>query len=98
MDLTRVITGSIRTEKAERQKLSHTYTLTVHPDATKIDVLRALKKHFGVEATGVRMLHVRPKVRLLGAGRAMAKRHASKRAIVTLDSKAKSFDLSQFTA
>lgn len=98
MDLTRVIQGSIRTEKAERQKLERTYTLTVHPHATKIEVQRALKKHFGVEAIGVRIMRIRPKTRLLGAGRTMTKRHASKRAIVTLSSTAKTLDLSQFTA
>lgn len=97
MELTRIITGQIVTEKSERQKAtSRTYTLKVHPSATKVDVTRALESFFDVKVQSVRMHWLRPKLRALGAARQMTKRHRSKRAIVTLTEKSKALDLSTF--
>lgn len=97
MELTQVIIGEVVTEKAERGKTKKIHTLRVHPHATKIDVLSALRRYFGVEPLSVRILHVRAKERVAGKGRSIEKRHASKRAIVTLTPKSKTLDLTVFT-
>ena len=52
MQLTSVIIGPVVTEKAERQKTMGTYTIVVHPAATKIDVKNALRKFYDVEVNG----------------------------------------------
>jgi ribosomal protein L23 len=96
MDLSHVLKGPIVTEKAERQKLAHTYTLQVHPDATKVEIARALKEFYDVDVASVRVLRVRPKVRELGAGKSAMKRHRSKRAIVRLAGKRPTLDLASF--
>jgi large subunit ribosomal protein L23 len=96
MELTRVILGPVVTEKSERSKTDRVYTLRVAPAATKVDVAQALSRHFGVEVASVRMVNIRGKVRELGAGRITTRRHASRRAIVTLGAKSKSLDLATF--
>ena len=99
MDLSRVIIGPVNTEKSERLKAgqeSHVYTLGVAPDATKVEVRNALKNFYGVEVTKVRVMRVRPKVRELGAGKSMEKRHAGKKVMVTLAKKSKTLDLAAF--
>lgn len=98
MNLTHVIIGTVMTEKAERLKMKKTYLLRIHPAATKIDVRNALRIHFGVEPLSVRVLHVRPKDRALGAGKTMRKRDAVKRAFVTLAPKSKALDLTAFSS
>lgn len=98
MDLTRVIFGPVVTEKAERQKAAakHTYTLKIHPHATKVDVRHALKEFYDLDAASVRILRVRSKTRTFGRGGLMEKRHPSKRAIVTAAAGSKPLDLASF--
>ena len=96
MDLSSVIKGSPVTEKSERLKLNRVYTLTVAPTATKIDVQRALKQFFDVEAQSVRVMRVRPKHRAVSADKIFTKRSRSKKVLVTLAPKSKSIDLAQF--
>ena len=99
MDLTRVIIGPVVTEKAERLKAgdtTHTHTLWVVPSATKIDIKNALRRYYGVDASSVRVLRTRSKVRLLGRGIEMEKRHAGKKVIVTLAKDSKALDLAAF--
>ncbi len=96
MQLTSVIIGPVVTEKAERQKTMGTYTIVVHPDATKVDVKNALRKFYDVEVASVRSLRTRPKTRVLGQGSVMEKRHRSKRMIIRLTKKSKSLDLMNF--
>ena len=96
MDLSRIIVGPVTTEKSERLKVLRTYTLLVHPAATKIDVKNALKKHYDVEVTSVRSLTTMPKHRAMGAGRMITKRPSVKRMLVTLAPKSKALDLAQF--
>ncbi len=99
MDLSRVIIAPVVTEKAERLKAGdkvHTYTLRVDPAATKIDVKNALKTFFDVEVTKVRIIKTQAKRRDLGAGKMMEKRHAFKKALVTLSAKSKALDISAF--
>ncbi len=103
MDLSRVIIGPIVTEKAERLKAgsgtgsgSHIHTLRVAPWATKVDIKSALKLFYDVEATNVRIINTQAKTRNLGAGKHMEKRHAFKKALVTLAPKSKALDISAF--
>jgi large subunit ribosomal protein L23 len=96
MQLTSVIIGPVVTEKAERQKTMGTYTILVHPSATKIDVKNALRKFYDVEVASVRVLRTRPKSRVLGQGSVMEKRHRSKRMIIRLAKKSKTLDLMNF--
>lgn len=96
MDLTRVIVGQIVTEKSERQKMDRTYTLHVDQNANKIDVKNALKEHFDVEVSSVRVMRTTGKERQLGQGRVIQKRHPAKKVLVTLTKKSKALDLAQF--
>lgn len=98
MDLTRVILGTVVTEKAERQKSARVYCLRIHPDATKVDVKNALRRYYDVEPKGISMMYVRPKLRLIGRGKTIEKRPAAKRALVTLSKDSKALDLSSLTA
>ncbi len=97
MDLSRVIIGPVVTEKAERLKAAerHVHTLRIAPSATKVDVKKALKEFYDVEAVSVRILYTEPKTRSLGTG-VMEKRHRSKKALVTLAAESKPLDLSTF--
>lgn len=98
MELTKVILGPVVTEKAERLKAqgAHTYTMLVHPDATKIEVKNAIRRYYDVEVKKVRMIKVWAKTRVLQTGATMEKRHAAKKALVTLAPKSKPLDLASF--
>jgi ribosomal protein L23 len=96
MNLTKVILGEVATEKAERLKTKKVHTLKVDSNATKVDVSSALRRHYGVEPTAVRIVKVRAKKRLVARGRSVQKRNPSKRALVTLSQKSKAFDITKF--
>ncbi|MBI2636387.1 50S ribosomal protein L23 [Candidatus Peregrinibacteria bacterium] len=98
MNLSCVIIAPIVTEKAERLKASdvRTYTLRVDPRATKVDVINSLKMFYGVDVSAVRIIKTQAKKRDLGAGKTMEKRHACKKAMVTLKPKSKALDISDF--
>ncbi len=98
MDLSRVITGPVVTEKAERLKASatKTYTFRVSNAATKVDIKNALRFLYNVTADSVRITKVQAKSRMLGNSSMMEKRHAGKKAIVTLNKDSKALDLTAF--
>jgi ribosomal protein L23 len=98
MDLSRVILGSVVTEKSERLKTERSYTLRVSPAATKIDVMNALKEFYDVEPTSVRVMRTPGKTRLVGRGKLFTKRHSTKKMIVTLASDSKALDLTHFAS
>lgn len=100
MDLARVIIGPVVTEKAERQKGTDAqmHTLWITPAATKVEVKNALRRYYGVDAASVRVMRTRAKVRPLGRGVHMEKRHAGKKVIVTLAKNSKALDLAAFQA
>lgn len=101
MDLSRIILGQVVTEKAERLKaddVHHTYTLRVAPVATKVDIQKALEKFFDVQVESVRVLKSPAKSRMISGYSSMEKRHAFKKAMVTLAKKSKALDLSTFEA
>lgn len=97
MDLSRVIVGPVVTEKAERLKGVHrTYTIRVAPNATKIDVINALKKYYEVEATSVRTMRTASKTRVVGRGKVITKRKPFKKVMVTISTKSKPLDIASF--
>ena len=97
MELTRVILGPVVTEKAELQKQERTYALKVANAATKVDVKKALTKHFNVEVQSVRAMRTTTKVREVGV-RTITKRKPFKKVLVTLTKNSKNLDLAQFQA
>jgi large subunit ribosomal protein L23 len=98
MHLSSIIIGPVVTEKAERLKTMGTYTIRVHPVATKVDVKNALRKYYDVEVASIRTLRTRPKTRTGQKGGTIEKRHRSKRMIIRLAKKSKALDLMHFQA
>jgi len=97
MDLHQVIIGPVTTEKSERRKASHgEYAIKVNPKATKIDIKSALRAFYDLDVESVRIIRVPIKVRSIGRGRTMEKRHPYKKALITLGKESKNFDLASF--
>ncbi len=99
MELTQVILGPVVTEKAERLKAAgphHTYTMRVHPGATKIDVKNALRRYYEADVESVRIVKVPAKTKPIQKGGVMEKRQAEKKALITLKPKSKPIDLASF--
>lgn len=98
MDFSRIILGSVVTEKAERQKGSdaRAYTLWVDKSATKISVKAALEHLYDIDVARLRVMRTRSKTRTFGAAQTMVKRAAMKKMIVTLTPKSKPLDLASF--
>ena len=84
MQLYQIIIGSSVTEKSVRLQESNQHVFWVHQDATKIDVMNAIRALYGVAPTAVRMMRTPKKVRMVGRNREVTKRRARKKAIVTL--------------
>ena len=97
MDSTRIILGPVTTEKSERLKGQRTYTLRVHPQATKVDIFTTLQKYFGVEVQSVRIQRTKPKWRETRTRAVIRKRDPQKVARVTLKPKSKALDLANFS-
>ena len=96
MELTSIILGPVVTEKAEMQKATaRTYTLLVQKTATKIDFKNALRKLYGVDVAGVRVLRTKSKTRAIGDGRIVTKRKSAKKMLVTLTEKSSALDLTK---
>ncbi|MBI3336595.1 50S ribosomal protein L23 [Candidatus Peregrinibacteria bacterium] len=93
MNLSSVILGVIVTEKSQRLKDQHVHCLRVHPQATKVDILNALRTFFDVDVLKVRTAHVGGKVRVMGGGKVIHKRHSYKKVLVTLAPKSKPLDI-----
>ena len=93
MDLSCVILGAIVTEKSQRLKDQRVHCLRIHPQATKVDVLNALRTFFDVDVLRVRTAHVGGKVRAMGGGKVVRKRHSYKKVLVTLAPKSKPLDI-----
>lgn len=96
MDLSHVILGPVVTEKAERLKAARAHTIRVAPQATKVEIVSALERFYDVAVANVRIIAVKAKSRPLTQGSTMEKRHAYKKAIVTLAAKSKALDLASF--
>jgi len=77
-----IIFEPLVTEKAIGARASSVYVFFVHPQATKIDITRAIKALFKVDVTAVNTTKIKPKQRMRGmfAGRTKQR----KKAYVTL--------------
>jgi large subunit ribosomal protein L23 len=87
MQLTNVLIAPVVTEKSSQAQSGGKYTFRVHSDATKVEVAQAVNKAYGVEVVSVNVIPVRKKERLVGRGRTITKRPASKKVIVTVKAK-----------
>lgn len=96
MDLHHVLQSPVVTEKSNAKQANHVYTFLVHADANKIEIANAVQQEYGVTVKQVRVMSVQKKVRLVGRGRVVTKRHAAKKALVTLDDK-QSLDFNKFS-
>lgn len=77
------------TEKSSGSMEKGRYVFVVSRTANKIEVKKAFEKAFGEKVASVQMVNVRAKSRLAGKGTTIEKRHAFKKAIVTLVNKKK---------
>jgi len=87
MQLTNVRIAPVVTEKSTNAQSKSKYTFRVNADATKIDISKAINKAYGVDVTSVNIIPVRKKERLVGRGRSITRRPASKKAVITVKAK-----------
>lgn len=87
MHLTKVLIAPVVTEKSTKAQSKSKYTFRVNADASKIEIAKAVSKSYGVDVKSVNIIPVRKKERLVGRGKTMTKRLASKKAIVTIKAK-----------
>ncbi len=86
MELTTVLIAPVITEKSSMAQSQGKYTFRVHSRATKVDVQKAVETAYGVTVDSVNIIKTLKKVRLVGRGREITKRPASKKAVVTVKS------------
>jgi len=79
-----VLIRPVITEKATAQEKAGKYLFYVRKDATKIDVRHAFERLYGVKVRSVSMLRTTRKTKIGRARKAVTKRPAFKKAIVTL--------------
>lgn len=84
MEVTNVLKSPVVTEKSTKAQEGRKYTFLIHLKANKIEVRNAVEKMYGVKVDSVNIIPVAKKVRLVGRGREITKRHNAKKAIVTL--------------
>lgn len=60
------------------------YTFKVHNDATKPEVVKAVKAFYGVDVVKVNMTSTGEKTKMAGRGRVVRRRARSRKAVVTL--------------
>ncbi|MGB9886550.1 MAG: 50S ribosomal protein L23 [Moorellales bacterium] len=77
-----IIIRPVVTEKSTRLMAENKYTFYVHPQATKVDIRRAVEELFHVTVVKVNTMKVRGKRRRLG--RIIGRTSDRKKAIVTL--------------
>lgn len=78
----RVLIAPIYTEKTSAQQAYGQYSFFVAPDATKVDVARAVKDLYGVKPTSVRVINVLGKI--VRRGRFTGQQKDVKKAVVSL--------------
>ena len=87
MHFTNVLIAPVITEKSSVAQQKGKYTFHVHLDASKVEIGKAVNRAYGVDVVSVNIIPVLKKVRLVGRGRTITKRHAAKKAIVTIKAK-----------
>lgn len=90
-----VLVKPIQTEKSVGQETDGKYTFLVNGEASKNDVVSALKEFFGAEVKSVNIVNLPKKTRVVGKGVEMTRRKPTKKAIVTLP-KGKTLDFNAF--
>lgn len=93
MRLYRILQKPIVTEKTSNmQMFSNTYGFEVAPDATKIDIKKAILELYGVEVADVRVLNTREKFKH-GRRRGMQlRKRTTRKAYITLKNKKDTID------
>lgn len=81
------IIETLVTEKSSLAQSRGKYSFIVTKDATKIDIKRAIRELYGVEAQDVNIMIAPKKVRMLKNKYPWAKRPVMKKAVVTLKGK-----------
>lgn len=79
----------ITTEKSSTAQEKGIYTFVVEKNATKIDIKNEVEAIYGEKVRKVTILYIKPKLRLVGRGKAFKKRPLLKKAVVTLKGKKK---------
>ena len=85
-----IILAPVITEASMQGIAAKKYTFKVAPNATKIDIARAVEELFGVEVAKVNTISVRGRFRRTGMNSGYTA--ASKKAIVTLTAKSKGIE------
>ena len=84
MELTQVLISPVVSEKSSDQQAKRKYTFLVNANANKVEIAKAVEYAYGAKVRSVNVSKVLKKVRLVGRGRQITKRHASKKAVVTV--------------
>ena len=79
-----VLVKPVQTEKSVGMEADGKYTFIVHSDASKGDVVKAVKEFYGIEVVSVNIIKLPKKTRVVGRGKEMTRRRPTKKAIVTL--------------
>lgn len=79
-----VLVKPVQTEKSVGMEAGGKYTFIIHGDASKSDVVKAVKEFYGLDVTSVNIVNLPKKIRIIGRGKEMTKRRPTKKAIVTL--------------
>ena len=87
MEQTNILKSPIVTEKSTNSQALGKYSFLVHPDANKIEIKQAIEQSYGVNVQSVKIVPIIKKQRLAGRGSMITKRHAGKKAIVTIEKK-----------
>ena len=83
-DASEVLLRPVVSEKSYRLMEDGVYVFVVAPEATRVDVRRAVEQAFGVRVTDVNTLNRKGKVRRNRRTNTVGRRPNTKRAIVTL--------------
>jgi large subunit ribosomal protein L23 len=83
-DAGEILLRPVVSEKSYRLMEDGVYVFVVAPDATRVDVRRAVEQAFGVRVTAVNTLHRKGKLRRNRRTNTVGKRPDTKRAVVTL--------------
>ncbi len=90
MRLYRILKKPIVTEKSSGLEIANnTYVFEVAPDATKIDIKKAILELYGVSVSSVNIVNTREKFKYGKKGMQIRKRSAKKAYVTLADDKAK---------
>lgn len=79
-----VLVKPVQTEKSVGMETGSKYTFVIHANASKTDVVKAVKEFYGSDVDSVNIIKLPKKIRIIGRGKEMTKRRPTKKAIVTL--------------